>query len=191
MQIARVVQSTSHLDYVARVFDSLETGLVPSPADYAFGRFVRIGTAVGIIYNSQLINPDFGGYSPRLTTPVELNAVFSPDFLQEQGVVISILLLGWRDGAGYRQGVPREVLPVNSPVEILGQEELLEFHREGGGALRLAYYPTVATHARLFAHPLFGAVIDQLDRLVDDSERSRLRILRQTLAWQQTVDGLV
>jgi hypothetical protein len=87
--------------------------------------------------------------------------------------------------------VPREVLPVNSPVETLGQEELLEFHREGGGALRLAYYPTVTTHARLFAHPLFGAIIDQLDRLVDDSERSRLRILRQTLAWQQTVDGLV
>lgn len=191
MQIARVVQSASHLDYVARVLDSLEIGLAPSPADYAFGRFVRVGAVVGIIYNSQLINPDFGGYSPRLTTPIELNAVFSPDFLQEQGVIISILLLGWRDGEGYRQGVPREVLPVNTPVEILGHEEMLAFHREGGGALRLSYYPTIATHARLFAHPLLEAIIDQLDRLVDETDRSRLRILRQTLAWQQTVEGLV
>jgi hypothetical protein len=49
--------------------------------------------------------------------------------------------------------------------------------------------PTIITHARLFAHPLLGSIIDQLDRLVDESERSRLRILRQTLAWQQTVEG--
>jgi hypothetical protein len=191
MQIARVVQSTSHLDYLARVLDSQETALAPSPADYAFGRFVRIGTAVGIVYNSQLINPAFGEYGPRLTTPVELNAVFSPDFLNEQGVVISILLLGWRDGDGYRQGVPREVQPVNSPVETLSEDDLLRFHREGEGVLRLAYYSTIVTHARLFAHPLLGAVIDQLDRLVGDSERSRLRILHRTLSWQQTVEGLV
>ena len=191
MQIARVVQSTSHLDYVARVLDSQETAAAPVPADHAFGRFVRSGGAVGIVYNSQLVNPEFGSYGPRLTAPHELNAVFSPDFLNEQGVVISILLLGWTDGKRYRQGVPREVLPVNSPVETLAEEELLQFHREDGGALRLAYFPTIVTHARLFAHPLLGSIIDQLDRLVDESERSRLRILRQTLAWQQTVEGLL
>ena len=81
-----------------------------------------------------------------------------------------------------------------SPERRLGQRrtaDITQAHEQDGGALRLAYFPTIVTHARLFAHPLLGSIIDQLDRLVDESERSRLRILRQTLAWQQTVEGLL
>lgn len=190
MQIARVVQSASHLDYTARVLDSLETGESPLPGDYSFGRFVIIGNAIGIICNSQLINPEFGSYGPRLTAPTEMNRIFSPDFLNEQGVLISILLLGWRDQRGYHQGVPPEVLPVNSPVEALAADELLSFHRLGEEGVRLGYYPVIAIHAKLLARPLIEAVIAQLDPLIDDVERARLRVFRQTLAWQQTFEGL-
>lgn len=190
MLIARIVQSTSHLDYAARVLDSLEVAAAPDPSDYAFGRFVTIGATVGIIYNSQLINPEYGNFGPRLTSPAELNAVFSPDFLNEQGVMLSILLLGWREGAGFRQGVPPQVLPINGAVETLAPAEVLAFHRGVAGGLQLAYYPTIATQAKLFAHPLLEAIIEQLAPLVGEAEQARLRLLRQSLAWQQTVEGL-
>lgn len=199
MIIARIVQSASHLDYAARVLDSLETAEAPSPDDYTFGRFVAIGPAVGIIYNSQLINPDYGNFGPRLTTPAELNEVFSPDFLREQGVLLGILLLGWRGEAGYQQGVPPQVLPVNTAVETLTPAEVLAFHRGAAGDLRLAYYPTIITQAKLLAHPLLEAIIGQLEGpkgldgpegLVTEPDRARLRLLRRSLAWQQTVEGL-
>lgn len=194
MLLARIVQSNSHVDYAARVLDSLETATPPSPADYHFGRFVRIRAGrdehevVGVICNSQLINPEFGGYGPRLTTPTELNAVFTPDYLNEQGVLIGILLLGWREAGEFRQGVPRVVLSVNSPVETLTAEEVGAFHRDRGGRLRLAYYTQVTTHARLFAFHLIEAIVEQLAPLVSPAEQSRLDVLRRGMAWQQTLE---
>lgn len=193
MLIARIVQSNSHLDYAARVLDSMETPHAPTARDYSFGQFVTIGDAVGIVYDSHLINPEFGNFGPRLSTPTELNAIFSPDFISEQGVLLSILLLGWRDGGNFRQGVPRAVLPIHAPVESMSVTDILSFHRCRSGALTLAYYSTIITHAKLFAHPLLESIIELLDADATglaEAERARLRILRQSLAWQQTVESM-
>jgi hypothetical protein len=189
--IAKITKSNSHVDYFARVLDSLETSAHLTPADYRFGQFVKIAVGeaevIGVIYNSQLINPEYGNYGPRLSTPAELNAVFSPDYLNEQGVLISILLLGWKDGEGNHQGVPRVVLPINSPVETMSEAEARAFHHDGNGALRVHYYSHVTTHAGLFAFQLLAAIVDQLERLANDKDRARLEVLRKTLAWQQTI----
>ena len=40
-------------------------------------------------------NPDYGSFGPRLSSHAELK-VLSPDFLHEQGVLLGILLVGWR-----------------------------------------------------------------------------------------------
>jgi hypothetical protein len=196
-QIAKIIKSNSHVDYAARVLDSLETPEPPTTADYHFGQFVKIlargrngeyrGEAVGVIYNSQLINPEYGNYGPRLSTPPELNAVFSPDYLNEQGVLIGILLLGWRDGNGCRQGVPPEVLPINSDVVVMTGEDVSAFHRDGEGTLQIHYYSHITTHAGLFAFQLLTAIVDQLDRLTTEGERARLGVLRKALVWQQTI----
>jgi hypothetical protein len=194
MLIAKITKSDSHVDYSARVLDSLETPTALSPADYQFGQFVRIGVGdadvIGVIYNSQLINPEYGNYGPRLSTPSKLNSVFSPDYLNEQGVLISILLLGWKGGAEIRQGVPRVVLPIHSPVETMTNEEVRAFHYGGageGGDLQAHYYSHITTHAGLFAFQLLSAIVDQLDRLANDRDRARLDVLKKTLAWQQTI----
>lgn len=197
MRIAKIVSSNSHVDYVARVLDSLETPEPPTTADYHFGQFVRIpvkgkdgeyrGEAVGVIYNSQLINPEYGNYGPRLSTPPETNAVFSPDYLNEQGVLIGILLLGWRDGSDRRQGVPREVLPINSEVEIMTEQEVSAFHQDGSGSLQIHYYSHVTTHAGPFAFQLLTAIVDELEKLTIESERARLGVLRKAIVWQQTI----
>jgi hypothetical protein len=195
MRIAKIISSNSHVDYAARVLDSLETAEPPTTADYHFGQFVKVATSnsevIGVIYNSLLINPEYGNYGPRLSTPPELNAVFSPDYLNEQGVLIGLLLLGWRgvnDGSeGRFQGVPREVLPINSDVETMTADEVRGFHHNASGALEIHYYSHVTTHAGPFAFQLLSAIVEQLEQLATERDRARLAVLRRTLAWQQTM----
>lgn len=194
MLIAKIIKSNSHVDYSARVLDSLETSVNLSPGDYQFGQFVKIkigdAEVIGVIYNSQLINPEYGNYGPRLSTPSQLNTVFSPDYLHEQGVLISILLLGWRNEDESHQGVPLVVLPINSHVETMDAAEVRAFHyggRDGSGALKAHYYSHVTIHAGLFAFQLLSAIVDQLERLANDQDRARLDVLKKTLAWQQTI----
>lgn len=194
MLIAKIIKSNSHVDYAARILDSMETSEAPKIDDYGFGQFVKItlgsGEAVGVVYNSQLINPEYGNYGPRLSTPPELNSVFSPDYLNEQGVIIGVLLLGWRDGQKCRHGIPRMVLPINSQVEAMATDEVREFHLDAAGAVQLGYYAHLTTHARDFAFQLLDAVATQLEQLLDDRERARLSVLRRTLSWQHTVSGI-
>src|SRR5262245_43246810 len=139
MIIAKIIKSNSHVDYAARILDSLETDQPPLSDDYSFGQFVKIAVGetdvVGIIYDSQLINPEYGSFGPRLTTPREHNNVFTPDYLNEQGILVGILLLGWHDAIGHHQGVPRVVLPINSEVETMTVDETREFHLDDNGAV--------------------------------------------------------
>jgi hypothetical protein len=191
MRIAKIIKSNSHVDYAARVLDSLETSTPPSATDYRFGQFVKVtipdGEMIGIIYNSQLINPEYGNYGPRLSTPPELNAVFSPDYLNEQGVLIGILLLGWCDAKGYQQGVPPAVLPLNAEVETMTDQEVSAFHHNEQGALVVHYYWHLITHAGSFAFQLLSAIAEQLVPLTTERERARLAVLRRAIVWQQTL----
>jgi hypothetical protein len=191
MRIAKIIKSNSHVDYAARVLDSLEINTPPKPTDYYFGQFVKVvtgdGEVIGVIYNSQLINPEYGNYGPRLSTPSELNTVFSPDYLNEQGVLIGILTLGWLDAHGRHQGIPRSVLPINSEVETMTDDEVRAFHHDEMGSLQFHYYSHIITHAGPFAFQLLTAIVDQLDRVTTERERARLNVLRRSLTWQQTI----
>ena len=194
MRIAKIVRSNSHVDYVARVFGSFETAEQLTPNDYRFGQFVKIaghaGEVIGVIYNSFLLNPDYGDFGPRLSTSQEQNAVFSPDYLNEQGVLIGLLLVGWRDGDDYQQGLPREVLPINADVETLSDAEVGAFHHSTQGALELKYYNHVTTHAGYFTFQLLASIVEQLEGLANERDRARLQVLRKTLAWQQTMANM-
>ncbi len=194
MLIAKIIKSNSHVDYAARVLDSLETSSAPEIADYGFAQFVKISVGndeiVGVIYNSQLINPEYGNYGPRLSTPPELNSVFSPDYLSEQGVLIGVLLLGWRDAQGWRQSIPRIVLPINSEVRTMTADEVHAFHQDKHSTIQFAYYANLMTHAGEFAFPLISAICDELETLADAGQYARLKVLRRSLAWEQTVGGI-
>lgn len=191
MRIAKIVRSNSHVDYVARVFGPREIAEDVSPNDYRFGQFVKIaghgGEVVGVIYNSFLINSAYGDFGPRLSTSQEQNAIFSPDYLNEQGVLIGLLLVGWHDGNGYQQGLPREVLPLNADVETLSDEDVCAFHHTPGNGLELKYYNHVTTHAGYFTFQLLSTIVDQLEELCEERDRARLQVLRKSLTWQQTM----
>lgn len=196
MKIAKIVKSNSHIDYVGRVIDALEAENPPDVSDYGFAQFVSLPVdesqeVIGVIYNTQLLNPDYGNFGPRLS-PVSELAVFSPDFINEQGILIGILLLGWRDKETKtnHHGVPRRVIPVNQEVFRLDEEEVLEFHRDKSERIQLHYYSQIVTHARLFAVPLLESIIEQLGKACSIEEKKRLGVLKQALAWQRTFVGM-
>jgi len=198
-RIAKIVKSNSHVDYVARVIDELDADAPPAPEEYGFAQFVRMPVTegeevVGVVYNTQLANPDYGSFGPRLSSHADLK-VLSPDFLHEQGVLLGVLLLGWRArGAGgawaAHHGVPRRVVPVGQEVFSLPDADVFEFHHGANGAVQLHYFSQALAHAGAFAVPLVEAVISQLEPACGPAERQRLCVLKKSLIWQRTLGQL-
>ena len=195
IKVAKIVKSNSHVDYIGRVIDRLDASRPPAPDDYGFAQFVSIPLedeldVIGVVYNSLLANPEYGNYGPRLSPPSDLS-VLSPDFLNEQGLLIGILLLGWRDPSrqSFHHAVPRRVIPVNQEIYSLTEKEVHRFHLDADGRVHLHYYSQVVTHAGLFAPALIEAIIEQLEPVCEPEERQRLCVLKQALVWQRTVGG--
>ena len=196
MKIARIVSSNSHVDYVARVIDALDVADPPSATDYGFAQFVKIPldagdeTIVGVIYNSMLVNPEYSNFGPRLSPKPELGS-FSPDYLNEQGFLLGILLVGARSADGrILHGVPRRAVPAGQDVLKAGAAEIRAFHADANDCLQLHYYSQIVAHAGLFAVPLLEAIIEQLSLDCSAADRQRLGVLKQTLAWQRTMGGM-
>src|SRR5215471_15775615 len=194
MIIGKIVKSNSHIDYAGQVYNAGEISNTPQPDDYMFGQFVRIThnglDTIGVIYNSQLINPEFGNFGPRLSTPPETNAIFSPDYLNEKGVLIGILLLGSRRDGISDQRIPRVVLSAGAVIEKMSDDDMQLFHRDTSGRLQMHYVPHVLTHAGQLARQLLLTIIEQLTDRTPQEDHARLRVLERTLVWQQTIDQI-
>lgn len=195
MKIAKIVKSNSHVDYVGRVIDSLDVAEPPTAEDYGFAQFVSLPLEnreeiVGVIYNSILINPDYANYGPRLSPKPELGG-FSPDYLNEQGLLIGILLLGTSGENGkVLHGVPRRVVPAGQDVYKIEASDVKRFHSDENECLQIHYYSQIVAHAGLFATPLLEAIIEQLSLDCSDDDKKRLDVLKQSLAWQRTMGGM-
>jgi hypothetical protein len=195
MKIARIVSSNSHIDYVGRVIGKLESAETPQAEDHGFGQFVtaRVNNEielVGVVYDSRLVNPDYADYGPRLSSAKDLTT-FSADVLDEQGTLIGILLLGWRDTkSGARgQGVPKWTIPAHQEVEKMNEEAVTEFHRVND-EIQLHYYSQVIAHAGTLGIPLLENILTQLEAGCSDEDKNRLNVLKQSLNWQRTVGGM-
>ncbi|HYP00146.1 MAG TPA: hypothetical protein VER76_08150 [Pyrinomonadaceae bacterium] len=196
VKIAKIVKSNSHVDYIGRVIDRLDADAPPAFEDYGFAQFVSLPVAddfevVGVVYDTQLVNPEYGQFGPRLSPAAEL-AVLSPDYLNEQGVLVGILLLGWREGGRAAQmSVPRRVIPVGQDVYRMDAEQTGAFHRVGAeGRIGLHYYSQIVAHAGAFAVPLVEAIVEQLETICTPEERQRFCVLKRSLAWQRTLGGV-
>jgi hypothetical protein len=194
MKIAKIVSSNSHIDYVGRVVDELDSETPPSAEDYGFAQFVSLPLddkeIVGVIYNSMLVNPEYASYGPRLSPKPELGS-FSPDYLNEQGFLIGILLLGTKDkDSKILHGVPRRVVPAGQDVYKIDAGKVRKFHTDESDCLQIHYYSQIVAHAGLFAVPLLEAIIEQLSLDCSEADKQRLGVLKQTLAWQRTMGGM-
>jgi len=194
MNIAKIISSNSHIDYVARVIDALDSEAPPRPEDYCFGQFVgmELGreTAVGIVYDSKLVNPEYASFGPRLSPRPALGS-FSPDYINEQGILIGVLLLGTIGADGeVKHGVPRHIIPPGSEIVKMGESDLAGFHAGADGGVHLHYYSQVVAHAGVFAAPLLETIIDKLCIDCNEADRQRLAVLKQSLVWQMTMGGM-
>ena len=160
--IARIIGSNSHIDYIGRVIDSLDVETPPSPDDFGFAQFVRMDSAVGVIYDSKLVNPEYASFGPRLSPRPALGS-FSPDYINEQGILIGVLLLGTIGADGeVKHGVPRNIIPPGSEIVKMDESDLAGFHAGADGGVQLHYYSQVVAHAGVFAAPLLETIIDKL-----------------------------
>ena len=149
MRLGKVVKSNSHCDYIVQVDDCMEVSEPPQADDYGFGCFVKLEDegdrhwAVGVIYNSQLFNPAFLNNGPRLTS--EPDPLFAPDLIVETRTLLGVVLIGGMVQQGNlsygTHGIPRVVVPVNTPVCIMTNAEIYRFH------LNQSQRPSFATTA--------------------------------------------
>ncbi|HRH43537.1 MAG TPA: hypothetical protein PKY82_18040 [Pyrinomonadaceae bacterium] len=194
MNIAKIVKSNSHLDYVGRIIDSLDVATPPKAEDFGFAQFVSLPIdetkeIIGVIYNSILVNPEYSNFGPRLSPKPELRG-FSPDYLNEQGILVGILLLGSRENGKSLQGVPRRIVPAGQDVMKMESDEVIKFHTDKQGSLQIHYYSQIVAHAGLFAVSLIEAIVEQLSENASDDDKNRLNVLKHALAWQRTVGGM-
>lgn len=145
MSIGKIVKSDSHINYVCQIYGPREVEIELSPADYAFGRFVRIAVrsgqeqsptdlsqygigikqepthyVIGVIYDTILLNPAFGSLGPRLSNETQVE-LFSPDYISEKAVLVYVMVLGMMEQRFTREGATK-FLSISHGVPLLSLE---------------------------------------------------------------------
>jgi len=196
MLIGKIVSSNSHVEYLCQVYGVGEAEPAPMPADYGFGTFVAIEESdgaelIGVIYDTTLMNPEFGSLGPRLSPQEDLR-VFSPDYLSERVTLVGVVALGAMgpDGAVH-QGVPAVATTIDARVRCLDPDEIRAFHRvdgdRPGSGLQLAYLPMLTGMRSPLTPYLMLDVIARVMRLFPE-EAPRLALLSDNLAWKARVE---
>jgi hypothetical protein len=198
-RLGKVVKSNSHCDYVVQLDDAMDYAEPPTADDYGFGSFVRLANeerhwAVGLIYNSQLFNPAFLNTGPRLSSEPDL--VFTPDLITEARTLLWTILIGTleeQDGQPYGiHGIPKVVVPVNTPVYQMTQDEIHQFHLNQQQAPQFCYYSLLLRCGGTFAAQLTQQVLVELidsDLFVGSDQRA-LKVLCKELSWKNTMGAM-
>ena len=228
MNIGKIVKSDSHINYVCQIHGPLEFDQQPDPADYAFGRFVRIAIrseqsddhdvslqltpgkrsesqkhAVGVIYDTILVNPAFGSLGPRLSSETQVE-LFSPDYISEKAVIIYVMVLGMieqrlmpggeREILSVMHGVPLLSLELGSVVETMTDDEVCVFHyfsdpepTTKGQYLHMGYLPHIIAQRSSLLPMVTLRIIDQLERLFPQN-LALLSIVKRNFAWRLKVE---
>lgn len=194
MLLGKIVKSNSHTDYVCQLYGPGEVQDCPAPRDHAFGTFVRIALPiqptswlVGLIYDTVLVNPDFGRLGPRLSPQTEL-AVFSPDYLNEKAILVGITAVGTLTVDGRAtQGVPAMAATTDALVERMSDDEVRIFHG-GASTLSLAYAPLLLSQGTPLAPHLLHSVLSRLSELLTNPAQVALLVLiKDGLLWQSQI----
>ncbi len=228
MIIGKIVKSSSHINYVCQIYGPLEIEVPPDGADYAFGHFVLAAVparrsdlsrngqerdqsrdeasscyTVGVIYDTQLLNPTFGSLGPRLSTETQVE-LFAPDYLLEKAVLVHLVMLGmveqyWSSSGPLKlhivHGIPSFPLELNSCVETMTDEDVHRFHffHDQGNVenrhdyLHMGYLPHMISQRNSLIPLVILRIIDQLEPLFPQ-HLSLLSILKRNFAWRLKVE---
>lgn len=197
-QLGRVVKSNSHCDYVVQLDTQNDVDSPPVIEDYGFGQFVKFESsrhwAVGIIYDSQLFNSSFLNSGPRLTSSPD--PVFTPDLIQDTCILLNVALVGSlqqeQERAYGLQGIPRVVIPANTPVSKMSIDEVHSFHCSADCKPQFTYYSHLLRSGGAFAPQLTQQVLSELiaTELFSGAEQRALQVLRKELSWKSTMGAM-
>ena len=189
MKIAKIVSSNSHIAYIARVLEERDGVGVPTAENYGFGKFVRMQCdaerVVGIIFDSRLVNPEYSFMTPRIADSPAMGDL-NRDLVKEQKALVWILLLGSIVDGVAEQQMPHRVVPAGCMVETMETDEIVQFHKDGGEAMRMHYFPNLMAQSGSLAIPLAKTIIDQLSPHCTDGDRQRLEVMASSLSWKHT-----
>ncbi|MDA0267875.1 MAG: hypothetical protein O2890_15245 [Cyanobacteria bacterium] len=198
-RLGKVVKSNSHCDYVVQVDDSHDVTAPPPPEEYGFGQFVVLEDgdrhwAVGLIYNSQLVNPMFLNNGPRLSS--EPDPMFTPDLISETRTLLGVVLVGTLEQTEKtfygNHGIPKVVVPVNTAVYGLPSETIHRFHCTAEDQPQFRYYSHLLRSGGLFAAQLTQQVLVELidSHRFSDADQRALAVLCKELAWKNTMGAM-
>lgn len=196
--LGKVVKSNSHCDYVVQLDTQNDVESPPQIEDYGFGQFVKFESdrhwAVGIVYDSQLFNSSFMNSGPRLTSAPD--PMFTPDLVQDTCILLNVVLVGSLLSAQpYNHGlhgIPRVVVPANTPVCSMTTDEVHSFHLSADGKPQFAYYGHLLRSGGSFAAQLTEQVLSQLvaTELFSGADQRALQLLRKELSWKSAMTAI-
>lgn len=194
MGIGKIIGSNSHVDYICEIYDQTMRENPPDPTDYEFGQFVYVKkeieestrSFIGVIYDTQIVDPDQGRSGPRLAQPEEQD-LFYPTYVDEKRILAGIALLGHakvKDGelSDVEHSIPRWTLEIDDVVRELPDENMIMFH-DIDGEVRLEYYQRMVDIAGPFAEEILKRIINQLKEERPE-EADALDVIRKNLEWQ-------
>ncbi len=184
---------------------AVRSGLSDDPTKLAFGTSQEpVSYAVGVIYDTILLNPAFGSLGPRLSNETQVE-LFSPDYISEKAILIYVMVLGMVEQRTPAQGkaeilsimhgVPLLSLELGSEIEIMSDEEVRAFHffsdpeRLDNQAeyLHMGYLPHIIGQRNSLLPMVTLRIIDQLERLFPQNI-SLLSIVKRNFAWRLKVE---
>ena len=200
MELGKIVGSKSHIDYVCEIYNDSVREESPDPTDYEFGQFVYIEKEIqdrsccfiGVIYDTQIVDPDQGRTGPNLSQPEE-QEIFQPSYVDEKQVLAGIALLGHvtvEDGEIEEadHSIPRWTLEVDDVVAKLPEEDMVEFH-EVDGEVKLEYYQRMVDVAEGFAEDILSQILERLKQ-EKPCEADALDVIQRNLEWQTKMEGM-
>lgn len=197
VRIGSIVSSNSHLDYVVEVYKERDCDRPPELHEREFGQPVFIkktvdGTEhaiIGVIYDTQLVDPDQGRTGPRLAQDDQ--AQFTPGYIEERTTLAGVALLGTavitpdRTIADPTHQMPRWTLEVEDTVFHCPDEITVAFHSIDEH-IQLAYIDRLVDIAGDLGAEVIVALIDRLRGMLpdDDPNQRLLNVVEKNIEWQ-------
>ena len=190
MLIGKIISSSSHLNYICRVYTDFEITNPPQVCDYKLGQFVKTknGT-VGVIANFELFNPAFGNLGPRLTTPAQENLIFSPDYMNEQATLVHVIPLGALKKDYGEHSIPLEIISLNSEIYTLDEDEFKKFHIDKDGNFFTEYFVYLMEEKCFLNYQLSINIIENLKNIFTE-QVAKLEILKEILSWNYIISKM-
>ncbi len=199
-KIGKVIGSNSHIDYTCEIYRKRDKDNPPTPADHSFGQFVYIEKEIdgknihliGVIYDSQILDPDQGRTGPKLAEPHE-QELFHPSYIEEKMTLAGIALLGYcevddDEFCSNEHCVPPWTIEIDDIVRTLSDKDFLKFH-EVDGEINLGYYQNLMELAGPFGTDLLSKIIDQLKDMKPDEEKT-LEVIQKNIEFSKRIKGV-